>query len=186
MPKEQRRKALITATIPLIQQNGMSVTTRQVAEAAGVAEGTIFRVFDSLQDLVQTSVMSALSRENLEALLADCDLGDTLEDKTRATLVLFGERIDTIHSLMVAVHHTADTPPAECLRDELTARRNELEAWLTERFTPHADELRIRPREFVSVLRALSTGNSFHSEHAIDISQTISIALHGAARKDRP
>lgn len=185
MPKEQRRKALIKATIPLIQQFGMGVTTRQVAEAAGVAEGTIFRVFDSLQDLIQASVMSAFSRENLEGLLTECDLGETLEDKTRATLTLLGERIDTIHTLMMAVHH-ADNTPGLCLREELTARRSELDAWLTDRFADHSDELRVPPEHFVSTLRALSTGNSFHREHAIDIAETISIALYGAARKDLP
>mgnify|MGYP002138799000 CR=1 FL=1 len=53
MPPEQRRAAIIEATIPLLQEQGTGLTTKQVAEAAGVAEGTIFRVFDSLQDLIE-------------------------------------------------------------------------------------------------------------------------------------
>lgn len=185
MPKEQRRTALVKATIPLIQQYGMGVTTRQVAEAAGVAEGTIFRVFDSLQDLIQASVMSAFSKENLEALVAEIDIGETLEEKTRATLTLLGERIDTAHSLMVALHHV-DAGPSPCIRDQVAARRAELDTWLTRCFSEHADELRVPPAHFVSLLRALSTGSSFHREDAIDTSEAISIALYGAARKDRP
>ena len=56
MPREQRRAAIIEATLPLIHEVGTAVTTRQVAEAAGVAEGTIFRVFDSLQELIDATI----------------------------------------------------------------------------------------------------------------------------------
>ena len=47
MSPDERRAALIDATLPLLLEHGRGVTTRQIAEAAGVAEGTIFRVFDS-------------------------------------------------------------------------------------------------------------------------------------------
>ncbi|HUO45747.1 MAG TPA: helix-turn-helix domain-containing protein, partial [Acidimicrobiia bacterium] len=42
---EDRRQAIVEAVIPLLVERGASVTTREMAEAAGIAEGTIFRVF---------------------------------------------------------------------------------------------------------------------------------------------
>ncbi len=42
LPLDERRAALIAATEPLLEQFGRDVSTRQIAEAACVAEGTIF------------------------------------------------------------------------------------------------------------------------------------------------
>ena len=44
---EERRAALIAATIPLLHEHGLEVSTKQIAHAAGVAEGTIFGVTKS-------------------------------------------------------------------------------------------------------------------------------------------
>ena len=45
MSPDDRRRAIVEAVIPLLAEHGSTVTTRQMAEAAGVAEGTIFNVF---------------------------------------------------------------------------------------------------------------------------------------------
>ena len=71
-----------------------------------------------------------------------------------------------------------------CARDELEARREELDVWLTDKFSVHADELRVTPSQYVAFLRLLATGNSLHLENGIDSHMIISMALHGALRKD--
>ena len=45
MAADDRRQAIVDAVVPLLLEQGGDVTTRQIAEAAGIAEGTIFRVF---------------------------------------------------------------------------------------------------------------------------------------------
>src|SRR3954453_14923350 len=42
---EDRREAIVDAVLPLVVAEGGQVTTRQIADAAGIAEGTIFRAF---------------------------------------------------------------------------------------------------------------------------------------------
>ncbi|AQP48165.1 hypothetical protein BW730_12320 [Tessaracoccus aquimaris] len=187
MPPEKRRAAIIKATLPLIEQHGTTVTTRQVAEAAGVAEGTIFRVFDSLQELIDAAIMSAFSREKLLELLHDVDLGADLEAKTNATLGLLAQRLDTIRALMMVIHHAhgqEEHKPDTCIRDELDLRRRELDAWLAARFDENAEELRVSPTQYVSFLRLLATGTVLHLDTGIDAAATASLALHGALRKE--
>lgn len=53
---EDRRSAIIDVVIPLIMEHGSDVTTRQIAEAAGVAEGTIFRAFGDKESIIDAAV----------------------------------------------------------------------------------------------------------------------------------
>lgn len=184
MPPELRRAAIIEATLPLIQRHGTSVTTRQVAEAACVAEGTIFRVFDSLQELVEATIVSAFSPERLAAFLDGVTLGDTLDEMTATTLDLLSQRFDTVRSIMMAIHH-AQGHPDESIKDALHERREELDTWLTERFADHAEELCVTPGEYVAFLRLLATGSLLHLETGLDPDTTASLALYGALRKER-
>ena len=45
MAPDDRRKAILAVLVPLIVEKGGDVSTREIARAAGIAEGTIFRVF---------------------------------------------------------------------------------------------------------------------------------------------
>ena len=45
LPPDDRREAILEAIIPLLQERGRNVTSRELAEAAEVAEGTLFRAF---------------------------------------------------------------------------------------------------------------------------------------------
>ncbi|WP_395653607.1 helix-turn-helix domain-containing protein, partial [Phycicoccus elongatus] len=56
---EDRRAALVEVTLPLVLEHGRAVTTAQIAEAAGVAQGTIFRVFATKEELVEEAIDSA-------------------------------------------------------------------------------------------------------------------------------
>ena len=47
---------IIEAMLPLLLEHGEMVTTRQIAEAAGIAEGTIFRVFADKDELIAAVV----------------------------------------------------------------------------------------------------------------------------------
>jgi AcrR family transcriptional regulator len=59
LPPSERRAAIIAATLPLLLTHGNTVTTRQIAEAAGIAEGTIFRAFPDIESLFQATVDAA-------------------------------------------------------------------------------------------------------------------------------
>ena len=76
LPPDERRAALVAATLPLVAVHGVKVTTRQIADAAGVAEGTIFRVFADKDELVQAAIAAALDPEPLFEELSRVDLAE--------------------------------------------------------------------------------------------------------------
>src|ERR671931_1196638 len=74
LPPEERRAALIAATLQLVATHGTKVTSRQIAEAAGVAEGTIFRVFPDKEALIRAAVAAALDPGPVLAEIGRVDL----------------------------------------------------------------------------------------------------------------
>lgn len=60
MSRDERRAAIALATVPLLEAHGAQVSTRQIAVAAGVAEGTLFRAFDDKVELLTAAAERAL------------------------------------------------------------------------------------------------------------------------------
>ncbi|MGZ5403217.1 MAG: TetR/AcrR family transcriptional regulator [Nocardioides sp.] len=97
---DDRRKALVEATVPLLFRHGRAVTTRQIAEAAGVAEGTIFRAFGSKDDLVEAAVRAAFEPGRYEADLRAIDVDAPLRDRLEALVTAMQQRFSRVFLLM--------------------------------------------------------------------------------------
>ncbi|GAB2481667.1 hypothetical protein GCM10027063_24690 [Promicromonospora xylanilytica] len=62
MTPDERRAAIAAAVMPLVAERGVDVTSRELAEAAGVAEGTLFRAFGDKTALVGAVAVEGLTR----------------------------------------------------------------------------------------------------------------------------
>jgi AcrR family transcriptional regulator len=182
MAPEDRRIALIEAALPLLRQHGRNVTTRQIAEAAGVAEGTIFRAFPNKDALVDAAIASAFDPLPYLAGLAGIDTELPLHDRVVAMVELFQRRLRGIIELMMATR--TDPPPSQDeANGKLKARRKQLEKdneqidrAVLALLEPDAGRLRYPPEQVAHVLRMLT----FSASHPM-----IS-AAHGRPADGRP
>ncbi len=103
LPASARRAEIVAATLPLLLAHGPAVTTRQIAEAAGVAEGTIFRVFPNKESLIAAVGESAFDMTSIDASLAAIDPALPLEDRLITAVDILRRRFADIHQLHTAV-----------------------------------------------------------------------------------
>ena len=121
LPPSERRAEIVAATLPLLLVHGASVTTRQIAEAAGIAEGTIFRVFPDKESLIAAVVESAFDTKTVDAALAAIDPTLPLEPRLVAAVEILRRRFADILQLRTAVEMMQLSATAE--GDRRTAPR---------------------------------------------------------------
>src|SRR2546421_1330542 len=93
MPLEERRSAIVAATLPLFLEQGGAVTTREIAQAAGIAEGTIFRVFEDKTALLDAVLEAAFDPAPTERAIRAIDRTLSFEDRLIAAVEILRERV---------------------------------------------------------------------------------------------
>jgi AcrR family transcriptional regulator len=103
MSRDDRRDALIHVFVDLAHREGRKPTTSEIAQEAGVAEGTIFRVFATKEALEREAVQAAFCpapvRRRITAIDPEGTLRDRLVDFTRIMQARFTE----VFGLMAAL-----------------------------------------------------------------------------------
>jgi AcrR family transcriptional regulator len=183
MPPAQRREALITATLPLVLGHGPGVTTRQIAEAADVAEGTIFRVFDDKEALIRAVTERAFDPAPALAEIAAIDSTFALRDRLVAAVAVLQSRLDTVLALVHALG-TARPPrgqrPSRLLNDEFREA-------IVELIGDDRTQLRVPPLELAATLRMLVFGAThpfINDGNPLTPEQIVGILLDGLLRRD--
>jgi AcrR family transcriptional regulator len=166
LPPPERRAAILTAALPLVREHGLDVTTKAIAEAAGIAEGTIFRVFKDKDELVQCVVERAFDTGRLEHQIAEIDPALPLEERLLTAARLIQKRLAGVWQLMAAMrmgappHHQRAggginwDPKAHRDRD---SRVIDL---LTRLIEPDAERLTTTPEQAARLLRLITFSGS--------------------------
>lgn len=153
LPAAERRAEIVASTTPLVMAHGTAVTTRQIAEAAGIAEGTIFRVFPDKDALIDAVIDAAFDPAPTEAALRAVDPGLPLERRLAEAVDIMRRRAAGIFQLMTSVGlpRLTGEPADPSGRRRLPG----LEA-LVVVFEPDADQLRCSPEKAAHLLRGMT------------------------------
>ncbi len=124
--------------MPLLVEHGPVLTSKQIAEAAGVAEGTIFRAFGDKETLIEATIAKFLDpeplRRDLRAIPADLDL----DEKMFRIVELMRKRFNDVFRVMAAIrkpHHPSHDSRrifADIISEVLSPHLQDLN-WSTER-----------------------------------------------------
>ncbi|MEU7428960.1 helix-turn-helix domain-containing protein [Streptomyces sp. NPDC040750] len=182
MDPDSRREMIVRAALPLVIERGSAVTTRQVARAAGIGEGTIFRVFADKEELLDACVTEALSPAHALEELTLVSMDQPLH-----------AHLDRVGAVVGALHATggrgrsgrpgsAGTPP------DRAARSLPVREALAELFEPERESLRLPPEQaaliflgllFVGAGRPPTGGEPIDPAPQLGVRDLIDVFLHG-------
>lgn len=204
LPPDERRAAILLAVQPVLLERGASVTTRELAEAAGVAEGTLFRVFTDKVTLVRQAVMAAVDPAAGVPEINAVDMSLPLRDRLLVLMQLGLDRVENTMRWMQVLHEVIrmdDVQPGDSHeRMRSWSKRQEpgnaaLREAVYAVLAPDADKMRLPVTEVEDLLVTVLLGAIIRTADARrrgldpeppDAERLVDLILHGVARPDAP
>jgi AcrR family transcriptional regulator len=176
LPPEERRAAIVQATFPLLLAHGEMVTTRQIADAAGIAEGTIFRVFDDKDAVIRAVLEAVFDPTPFDDAVRALDPGLSFEVGLRTI-------VDLLQQRAVVIWRVASSLGPRFHDD---TRKNVLVSPpMVAFFKRHKDRIRLPPTEAAQVLRSLTISLTHPSlvEEPMPPKRIVDLFLHGGGAR---
>ncbi len=178
LPLEERRAAIVAATLPLFLEQGGAVTTREIAHAAGIAEGTIFRVFDDKTALLDAVVEAALDPTPTEVAIRAIPATLSFEDRLIAAVEILRQRVLYVFQVLSAASGTT--------RGSSGQRTTDLPS-LAAIFESEAQHLSRAPAEAARLFRGLTFAcvhPAFGTDEPLSSREIVAVLLDGVLTRD--
>lgn len=182
MTLDDRRSQILDAVLPAILEHGAQITSRQLAGAAGVAEGTLFRSFGDKESLLREAFARGSAQAfDISELPFDHDA--TLEQTIDRLVHVLVDRFATVFRLAIGLGPVL-LPDAS----DGDAAFAELRACIHTHLEPYAERLRISTEDAADVIRTLafSAATGWGEPTSMSVSDVTGILLHGIVATATP
>lgn len=190
MNVDERRAAILEVAVPMLIEHGGNVTTSEIAAAAGIAEGTLFRAFQDKHALFVACLRAVLESEAEVAQIQRIDRSLPIAERLTRAVQAVSDYQTRLWQMLVALR-TAGVDP----RDDWSGSGDHgppqamvrISAAVAELFD--ADQLRIAPDLAARLLLGSVFSNRMQAEGlgqtGAELPELVDLLLHGILR-DRP
>ena len=198
MSQDERRAAIVRSTLPLLIEHHGNVSTSQIAAAAGIAEGTVFRAFKDKQDLLIACMQAGMNSDEEVTVIEGIGTDGPLSERLTRGVEAISGYLDRMYAIGQAMRtsgvspehmrqrlHGSDAdrrpgPPPELLRVS-----HAMSGLLDEA----TDNLRVAPERAVRMLLGLVFTNRMQGhgfgESMGEPAEIVDLFLHGVIHPEK-
>jgi len=181
----------VNAVIPLLLEHGSTVTSKQMAEAAGIAEGTIFRVFADKRAVIKAAIETSMDPAPVCDAITDIAQSAHIETQLEAVAAILlerSERVGALHGILRTMRASTGRPPRgvpSFVRESNAA----ILAGLIHLLERHAERLRVSPTRAAIAVRGLVFANAYPMvapNERMTPREIVDLLMSGIVEQDRP
>ena len=189
LPPDDRRREIIEAVIPLLLEKGSTLSTREIAEAAGIAEGTVFSVFPDKVSVIVEAIKATVDPESARAALAKIPGNVPVEEQLEQAADVLMERGARVGILVGVLRtlQTTGTHKLEGAHQYIKDSHASMLCSLAELFDRNPEEFKTTPARAAVVFWGLLFANAhslMEDEDKLGAAAMVDIVLHGIASRD--
>ncbi len=185
LSRVDRRAAIIAAVTPLLIERGAATTSADMATAAAVAEGTIFKVFADKGEIIREALRVTLDPSQPVAALDEIDPGLPLEDQLRQAARIMSDRFNKVTALMEIFHSLPRSSHGSHPEGRSFVQLSvaEVSNAILRLFERASESIAVPPQVAATALRGMLFANAHHLHGPEDVSvdQLIRVILTGIA-----
>lgn len=192
MSLDERRGAIVQAALPLLVEHGAHLSTRQVADAAEIAEGTVFRVFADKDELLRACLSEAFRTDDLCARIRQVPVEQDVPARLVDAGMLVLEHMAQLGAMMQSLaasgynihqQRAQDQDQRAAEEDDPARFMRELTDATTVLLAPDEHRLRIPADQLVRMFLGLLTSTRFDPLASQDrraaVAQRVDVLLNG-------